>query len=148
MARFAFVMSLSLFLFFLRVLGQLLVVLYSPAWLPPMEHWYSGLIPYPVLLPIQLVMLPVMLWMCLNVWRDEGTFAGRSTQWGRGLVGFTYLYFGVMLLRYVLTMWSFPGRRWLGEGTIPIVFHWVLALFCYTYGQYLLSSPKHETGAH
>lgn len=145
MARFAFVMSLSLLLFFLRVLGQLLVALYSPSWLPPMEHWYSGLIPYPVLLPIQLLMLPIMLWMCLSVWNDTGLFAGRSARWGRGLVAFAYLYFGVMLLRYVVTMWSFPGRRWLGEGTIPIVFHWVLALFCYTYGRYLLTTRQHET---
>jgi hypothetical protein len=26
----------------------------------------------------------------------------------------------------------YPERRWLGTGTIPIVFHWVLAAYLFT----------------
>ena len=37
--------------FFVRVLSQVYVALYQPPWLPPMNEWYSGLIPYGVLLP-------------------------------------------------------------------------------------------------
>ena len=40
-----------------RVLGQVAVNLWEPSWLPPSSDWYSGLVPYPVLLPIQLIML-------------------------------------------------------------------------------------------
>ena len=47
-------------LFLLRVLGQLEVVLIAPAWLPPMEQWYSGLLPYPLLLPAQILILMLM----------------------------------------------------------------------------------------
>jgi hypothetical protein len=48
-------------LFALRVLGQALVVFFSVGWLPPTEQWFSGLIRYPILLGIQLVMLAVMV---------------------------------------------------------------------------------------
>jgi len=33
-------------LFFLRVIGQIEALLLSPSWLPPMQAWYSGLLPY------------------------------------------------------------------------------------------------------
>ena len=38
-------------LFMFRVLGQVYVALYAPRWLPPMGEWYSGLLPYYLLLP-------------------------------------------------------------------------------------------------
>ena len=41
-------------LFFVRVLGQIEVLLLAPDWLPPMAAWYSGLLPYPILLPAQI----------------------------------------------------------------------------------------------
>jgi hypothetical protein len=47
-------------LFFARVVGQLEVLLLAPDWLPPMDAWYSGLLPYPVLLPVQIALLMLM----------------------------------------------------------------------------------------
>ena len=41
-------------------LGQVLVACCNVAFLPAMEHWYSGLLPYPILLPVQLVMIVIM----------------------------------------------------------------------------------------
>jgi hypothetical protein len=41
-----------------------------------------------------------------------------------------------MLLRYAVTMAVHPERRWLGTGTIPIVFHWVLAAYLFTLGRF------------
>jgi hypothetical protein len=41
-----------------------------------------------------------------------------------------------MVLRYVITMAFFPERRWLGSGTIPIVFHWVLAAYIFTLSRF------------
>jgi hypothetical protein len=29
-----------------------------------------------------------------------------------------------------------PERRWLGPGTIPIVFHWVLAAYLFTFAHF------------
>ena len=48
-------------LFACRVAGQALVASVGMTWLPAMEQWFSGLIPYPTLLIIQLLMLVVMI---------------------------------------------------------------------------------------
>ena len=40
-----------------------------------------------------------------------------------------------MALRYVLTMIFLPEMRWFG-GTIPILFHFVLAAFLYIWGKF------------
>ena len=42
-----------------------------------------------------------------------------------------------MVARYAITMTLYPERRWLGTGTIPIVFHWVLAAYLYVLGRVL-----------
>ncbi len=53
-------MWLLLGLFVLRVVGQALVAFLDVEFLPPMEAWYSGLMPYEVLLPSQIVIVAVM----------------------------------------------------------------------------------------
>ena len=47
----------------------------------------------------------------------------------------SYAYFAVMVLRYIVTMVVYPERRWL-SGTIPILFHCVLAAYLFTLGRY------------
>ena len=54
-------------LFALRVLGQALVVFFRVDWLPGTEHWFSGVIRYPVLLAVQLVMLPGMVKIAADI---------------------------------------------------------------------------------
>jgi len=44
-------------LFVLRVIGQLEALLLAPAFLPPFAAWESGLIPYPLLLPVQILLI-------------------------------------------------------------------------------------------
>ncbi len=61
--------------FSLRVLGQLVVVLFRPEFLPPNEEWYSGLIPYPFLLPIQIAILGAQCAISRDLWRGKGRFA-------------------------------------------------------------------------
>jgi hypothetical protein len=63
------VLTILTALFFLRVLGQALVAYTSVNWLPAMEHWASGLIPYPILLTIQIAMLIVMVKISKDIWR-------------------------------------------------------------------------------
>ena len=122
--------------FLLRVLGQALVAAGQAGFLPPMEEWYSGLLPYPVLLPIQIGILGVQLVISRDIWRGSGVFAAPRPATGRLLQWFSYMYFAVMVLRYVVTMTLYPERRWL-SGTIPIVFHWVLAGYLFALGRYL-----------
>jgi uncharacterized protein len=61
-------------LFALRVLGQMLVAFFGVSWLPPMERWYSGLMPYEYLLPSQLLILAFMAKICTDFTRGRGFF--------------------------------------------------------------------------
>ena len=122
-------------LFFLRVLGQLLVATFDLPYLPPMEEWYSGLIPYPILLSVQGLMLALMIKICVDFSRGRGFFVVQKKTMGRCLIWVSYLYLTSMVLRYGITMAMHPERRWLG-GTIPIWFHFVLAGFLYAIGHF------------
>jgi len=129
------ILVLLTLLFSFRVAGQALVAFFGVAWLPAMEHWYSGLIPYPALLVIQIVMLLVMTKISSDVCRASGFFATLRPSWSRYLVGFSAIYAAAMALRYVLTMIFRPEMRWYGR-TIPIVFHFVLAGFVFVLGRF------------
>ena len=122
-------------LFALRVLGQALVAFFSVRWLPSMAWWYSGLVPYPILLAIQLVMLILMAKITMDILRGAGIFARQRPNWSRFLVSFSAIYAGGMALRYILTMLFRPELRWFGH-TIPIFFHFVLAGFIFILGLY------------
>jgi hypothetical protein len=122
-------------LFFLRVVGQVVVVLFHPRWLPPMPQWYSGLMPYRYLLPAQILILALMVAIDLGFSAGSGVFVAPRPVLGRWLVGLSFVYWAGMALRYVLRMRRHPDQRWLG-GTIPIVFHCVLAAFLFTFGRY------------
>lgn len=141
MSRHGLILACLTFLFAVRVLGQARVAFLGAAWLPPMEAWFSGLIPYPTLLAIQIAMLSAMIKIVRDVWSGTGCFAGaKSKRVTRFLIGFSAVYAASMVLRYAITMALHPERRWLG-GTIPIFFHFVLAGFIYTLGCYY-SAPR------
>jgi uncharacterized protein len=118
-------------LFALRVVGQVVVLLAAPNWLPPMDRW--NLMPYRLLLPLQLVFLALMIWICIGLLADDGFVAEPHRGFGWFLVGLSLLYAGSMIVRYVVRMRRRPEERWFG-GAIPIVFHIVLAAFLFTYG--------------
>lgn len=128
-------LALVTLLFALRVLGQALVAFLNVSWLPAMEHWHSGLIPYPTLLIVQLLMLILMIKITGEIWRGRGFFAEVRPHWADFLIKFSAAYVGIMVLRYILTMIERPDQRWLGP-MIPIFFHFVLAGFVYVLGRY------------
>jgi hypothetical protein len=131
-----FLLWLFTVLLVLRVVGQLVVVLQAPRWLPPMEQWQSGLLPYPLLLLGQIVVLTLMVWISIDFWREAGPFIEpRRPGVGRAIVWFSYVYFGGMVLRYIIRMRRRPDQRWFG-GTIPIIFHSFVAAFLFTFGRY------------
>ena len=132
---YALVMWALTLLFFLRVLGQLLVAFFDAAFLPAMEEWYSGLVPYPILLPIQILILTFQVKVCMDFSRGRGFFVVQRKTMGRIVLWFSYLYFASMLLRYIITMVLHPDKRWFG-GTIPIFFHLVLAGYLFTLGHF------------
>jgi hypothetical protein len=118
-------------LFAVRVVGQLVVLLAAPSWLPPMDRW--NLMPYRLLLPIQLLFLAVMSWICAGLLADSGLVADPHRGLGLFAVAVSFVYAGSMLVRYIVRMHRRPEERWFG-GAIPIVFHIVLAAFVFTYG--------------
>jgi hypothetical protein len=118
------------------VAGQALVAFAGVTFLPPMSEWYSGLLPYPLLLPAQVAILGAQAKISLDFARGRGGLVTARPRLGRVLVPGAVLYFAAMLARYVLTMAWYPERRWLGTGTIPVVFHWVLAAYLFVLGRH------------
>lgn len=120
-------------LFVLRVAGQVLVAIRPQRWLPPMKQW--NLVPYPVLLPIQIVFMAVMLWIDLAFTWEIGISTAKNPGFGRFLIVFSAVYALAMPIRYVVRMRRRPDERWFG-GTIPMVFHIVLASYLYVLGSF------------
>jgi len=120
-------------LFLVRVVGQLVVRVRQPAWLPPTEQW--NLSPYRLLLPAQLLILGVMVWVGVAFSRAHGLPVHPRPHLGEAVLVFAYVYAAVMAVRYLIRMTRRPAERWFG-GTIPIVFHWVLAAYLYVLGSF------------
>ena len=136
-ARFsAYFLVLFSSLFLLRVAGQLVVVAWHPLWLPPAEKW--NLTPYPVLLPVQLGILGVMAWIDEYFWSGSGRPVMPRGELGEAVLWFAAVYAGIMGARYAVRMARRPEERWFG-GTIPIVFHEVLAAYLAVFGVFHVS---------
>jgi hypothetical protein len=143
--RLAPLLWLLLSLFCLRVVGQALVAFGGVNWLPPMEQWYSGLLPYPQLLPAQVVILLLLGKVCVDFSRGAGYFVRSRSWFGRGVLVFGYVYLAAMIARYPIQMALEPELRWFGR-TIPIVFHWVLAAFLIVFGRFHRSRLREARG--
>lgn len=129
-------------LFFLRVIGQVLVRYAGVRWLPAEEHWQSGLLPYPSLLVSQVMILSLIAVITRDAWRGEGTFVERRPRVGRLVRAFGVAYAGSMVIRYIVTMALFPEWRWFGH-SIPTAFHLVLATFVLVYSGVLLHGTSY-----
>jgi hypothetical protein len=106
-------------LFALRVLGQLLVFAGLAPFLPPMEDWQSGLLPYPFLLSSQMLILVVLATVCIQFSRGKGYFVSPQPWLATPLWTVGWIYAIGMVVRYAL----------LRRDAIPVVFHIVLASF-------------------
>ena len=118
-----------------RVIGQVVVALRAPRWLPAMAQWQSGLLPYPVLLVGQAIVLILMFSISIDFAAGAGYWVEPHPRLGVAAVSWSYLYAGAMVARSVIRMTRRPDQRWTG-GTIPIVFHTIVAAFQWTFGMY------------
>jgi hypothetical protein len=118
-----------------RVLGQLAVVIWAPKWLPPMEAWQSGLVPYWFLLLTQSFVLFLMVSISIDFTRGYGYWVEPRPWIGAAAFYWSYGYGAGMVARYVHRMIRHPDQRWFG-GTIPIFFHTVVAAFQWTFGSF------------
>ena len=140
MKTYAILLGVLALAFLCRVVGQLWVVLAGPDFLPPAEAWYSGLLPYPLLLPVQLAILGFQLAVSLQLWKGTGPLAHPRPALGGFLKYFSLVYFLGMVARYGLTMYAYPETRWLGD-VIPIFFHCVLAVYLYVLSRHFRGLP-------
>ena len=130
-------LAVLLGLFVLRVVGQVVVALAHPRWLPPMREWYSGLMPYGVLLPVQLVFIVVMALMTRDVWSAGVGWASPRPTLGAVLVWLSFVYAGGMVVRFVVWLRRPPEQR---RAWIPIIFHLVLAAFLWVLGSWHMAA--------
>ncbi len=133
-AAYATIMAVLLALFLARVLGQIFAATLAPSWLPPMRRWYSGLMPYRYLLPTQIVFLVIMTAMTVSVAHESAPLGVEAPAVGTWLTRASYVYALGMVVRSVRYARTPPERRGV---LIPIVFHFVLAAFLFTYGRAL-----------
>jgi hypothetical protein len=131
-------------LFLLRVLGQLEALLVQPDWLPPMEDWYSGYVPYSILLPAQIVLLMVMAMLAAAETRHSASQPKPWRRWARVLA---IVYFLAMLTRLII-QYARGVPDIISAGGIPIAFHWVLALFLYTLGRPAKAPAWHRSAVY
>jgi hypothetical protein len=127
-------MAVLLALFLARVLGQIFAATLAPSWLPPMRRWYSGLMPYRYLLPTQIVFLVIMAAMTVSVAHESAPLGVEAPAVGTWVIRASYVYALGMVVRSVRYARTPPERRGV---LIPIVFHFVLATFLFTYGRAL-----------
>ena len=106
-----FVLWALLVLFVFRILSQLLVALGLAPFLPPMEEWYSGAIPYPWLLLSQVIIALLYSKVCLDFTRGYGFFVAPRRGLGVGFLAFGSVYLLVMVIRYVIRMSLYPHER-------------------------------------
>jgi hypothetical protein len=121
-------------LFGARVVAQLEALLLAPAWLPDMDAWYSGLLPYYLLLPAQIALLMLMAVVAWNRRVRTGCFARANPRAAGALRTFAAIYFVVMGVRLGVNVAGNGAEFW-REGAIPVAFHWVLALFVLVSGR-------------
>jgi len=123
-------------LFLGRVVGQLLVAMRGPRFLPPMSEWQSGLLPYRVLLASQTLILVSMTIIGAGLLTAMPWIAERRPELGALLLGLGWIYALSMVVRYAVRMACHPEARWTTR-TIPIVFHAVLATWILVLGSYV-----------
>jgi hypothetical protein len=119
---------LCLGIFLVRVVGQIEVLLLAPPWLPPFSAWESGLVPYPVLLPVQILIAAWMAVIASDHSRGGGPMWVESPRTRRRLNAFAAVYASVMLVRLAVTA-ALPPHSLVDRGLIPILAHWDLAGF-------------------
>ncbi|MBI3546391.1 MAG: hypothetical protein HY081_07325 [Gammaproteobacteria bacterium] len=130
--RYAPWLWLLIGLFVFRVIAQPLALLTNTKFLPPFESWHSGVLPYPALFVIQIL---ILAWLTYTARRfTTGTiFPHRRSGTLMLILGVTY--FATMLVRFALGATLLAEQRWFAS-PLPTFFHLVLASFLLLYGHF------------
>jgi hypothetical protein len=116
-------------LFAFRVVAQPAALAFDRL-LPSFNSWDGGVLPYPVLLVTQLVILG---WLARTAWRFSTGKVVPHRRIGLAAVAFGGVYFAAMLLRLLLGATALSDVRWFAS-PLPAFFHLVLATYLLLYG--------------
>lgn len=119
-------------LFSIRVIAQPSSLLINSRFLPTFESWHGGVLPYPILLITQLL---ILLWMIRTTRKFETSTVLASYRIGVNVLIFASIYFIVMFARLILGITIFNDIRWFAS-PLPAFFHMVLASFLLLYGHF------------
>ena len=130
--RYAPWLWLLLGLFTVRVLAQPIALRVDTPLLPRFESWHSGVLPYPLLVLAQLV---IILWLARTAWMfSTGAIAPRH-RFGALMMALGGVYFASMVARLLLGATVLSHERWFAS-PLPTVFHLVLAAYLLVYGHF------------
>ncbi len=126
--------------FVLRVVAQPVSATGAVEFLPAFETWHSGVLPYALLVCVQLILIASM---CVLAWRIGRRPVAPRPRLGKGLrvVGGAYLL--VMLSRLFLGASLFADSTWFTRW-LPTVFHCVLAGFLLVAGTIYMRGTTHD----
>lgn len=119
-------------LFCIRVIAQPSALLINSRFLPAFESWHGGVLPYPILLITQLL---ILLWMIRTTRKFETCTVLASYRIGVNVLIIASIYFIVMFARLILGITIFSEIRWFAS-PLPAFFHMVLASFLLFYGHF------------
>lgn len=120
-------------LFGLRVIAQLFQALYPVSFMPPFQAWHGAVMPYPVLVASQFVVILVIAVILLRVKAD----AVVPRRWKYRLCfSLGGLYFSFMAFRLIAGLTFLTHHPWFSK-SLPAFFHVVLAAFILLLGHYI-----------
>jgi hypothetical protein len=129
----ALALAFLLLLFLGRVTAQLWQHFWPTEALPPFSAWQSGLLPYPVLVASQLVIIAVSLWLIMSI---AGGRIGPHKRIGTWVLAIGAVYFAFMAFRLVAGLTFLSDSAFFGA-TLPAFFHLVLASMLIIVGMHL-----------
>jgi hypothetical protein len=130
--RYAPWLWLLLGLFAVRVLAQPIALRVDSPLLPRFESWHSGLLPYPLLVFTQVL---ILLWLARTAWVFSTGAVSPHAQFGIVMIVIGGVYFAAMVMRLLLGATVLAGDRWFAS-PLPTVFHLVLAAYLLLYGHF------------
>jgi hypothetical protein len=128
----AALMGLLTALFTLRVVGQLVQGWLPQPWLPPFAAWQGSVLPYPLLLAIQFVILGAMACASYGAWKATMVPSPRAMQWTAWLGS---LYMAAAIARLAIGFKVEAAPAWF-SARISCAFHLVLAGFVLALSRY------------
>jgi hypothetical protein len=140
--RYAPWLWVILFIFSCRVIAQFSLTITEVPFLPPFEAWYSGAVPYPQLLALQLLTIIVLGWVA---WRFHRAQVVAKRSMGIVLLLLGSLYFSVMVIRLLVGFADLSEAVWFHR-PIPSFFHLVLASFILLAGHFHLTQVDRGEG--